>query len=133
MRNIVIRVDDDQFEWIKERSERLGFSPSGYAKYQILEEYDGKETTQYTITELTDMASSRLDAIKKAEGSFIISGLFDPIVWRTITRSQKRMLAIWLKRKVESDSELEKIGETTSSVSIYGKKPPQEDEKDKEG
>lgn len=121
-RTLVVRVTQEQFEWLEKKADELGFSPSGYAKYQTLDGYPGAGSIP--VPQLIQEMATNLDLLPKGK-TFMVSSLLDPEKWWALNRSEKSQLIHWLTKEVERKG-YPSIGQMPNKTNIY-KKQQKED------
>lgn len=121
LKRIVVTLSEQDFDAVAQQSDELGMSPSGLAKYRLLEGLGRSE--QIPLPEPFQKMDSALGALEAGQ-TFIISGLFSPDYWRDLDLSSKRSLAKRLARIARDKSgPIEPTGETLPDrTKIYRKK-----------
>lgn len=103
---IYVDIDENTLEKLKKRSEEMGMSSSGMARYALLLYLNSEEverSNSFTMPALIQIMKSNLDnLIPNKEKTFTIASLFTSEVWTSLQRKQKIELSKALARIVES-------------------------------
>ena len=89
----------EQFSAIQNAAAERGMSMSAYQRYVTLMSLPQGNTSTHNIPQLIQQMFSNLTA--RDPGTFIVSALVDPDIWVSLSRSEKKVLAMQLAAHVK--------------------------------
>ncbi len=108
MKRVYTSYSETELEAIKKTSREWGMDITSFLKYCVLLQIGLKDKQdikkdKIDLDDLTEQMKKKLRKMKAGE-TFIVSALFSPQDWTSLSRSQKITLSLRLKDIIESDS-----------------------------
>ena len=123
MRQINIRLSDEEFDLVMNHSAEVGMLPSALCKYYVLLGSKSKMTppsnpSGASINNIQDMMVAELKKKKKGE-TFIVSALLDPSTWVSLTRGEKAYCSSELKKFVLAHPSEYALHNKIGNINLY--------------
>lgn len=123
MRQINIRLSDEEFDFVMKHSAEVGMLPSALCKYYVLlgatsDMTPPRNPSGASINNLKDIMLTELKRKKKGE-TFIVSALLDPSTWISLTRGEKAYCSSELKKFVLAHPSEYALYKKIGNVNLY--------------
>jgi len=116
MKRIYSYYKEDDFNYITELAEKLGFSLSSFQRYCVMLYADRRGHTS-SINNLRSEMLRKMQQVNIGE-TFIVSALL-PEVWTTLSRSEKSTLSIQLANRIKKDPKFGIFEASEGKANIY--------------